>query len=483
MATVETIAERIECRVVLLHSGSGELLATASGPGSQRLIRVGLSMSDRLAPQLHRALQTQYGIRGMIIDLISAPHTGSFGVVFELFNGFPRTILHPVTVDTIAEADLSPSERLAVSKIQTGMGDSPLTRPGWIDEAIAWIEDTTQQRVTSKLDIKQYNAGGPFTLLRFSMADGRRVWLKATGASNAHELPISCLLAKLAPGFVPEVLGVHAPWNAWLTADLKTSLSTSSRDPLPWARRLEYAVDALVALQCRTMAREAELLVAGAFDQRIPRLRADARAMFERIEEAMVLQTSVRAPRIDGTRLRILRSIFNQVCDIVEELNTPPALIHGDMNADNLVFAGDRCWFLDWCEAYIGWPFVTLEHLLLLDQPGDKVAKAATDQALIARYCRAMDGIVPKRSQKRAIACMPFLAAASALYGRGEWIERSLENDPRRQKYVRTLARHMDTAAQSAELLEVIRTHSWVATPEWQVASRRGEAIDAAPCA
>jgi len=337
-----------------------------------------------------------------------------------------------------------------------------------------------RQKVTSKLDIQQYNAGRAFTLLRFSMADGRRVWLKATGQSNAHELPISCLLAKLCSGFVPEVLGIHAGWNAWLMADMETSLSTPVLESIPWERKLEHAVDALSALQLRTMGREAELIAAGAFDQRIARLRADSRAMFERIEEAMALQTSMKADRISGARVRMLRSIFNQICNLVEEFNMPPALIHGDMSADNLAFASDHCWFLDWCEAYIGCPFVTLEHLLLLNQPGDKANKAATDEALIARYCSAMSGRGTEHQQKRALACMPFLAATSALYGRGEWIGRLLEKDARRQRYVRTLARHMDRAAQTAALVETIRAHSSAAISKSQFASCRGEPIDAA---
>jgi hypothetical protein len=480
MQTPETITEKTECRVVLLESGSRDVLAASSGSDLHRLIHLELSASERLAPQLHRALQTQYGLRGIMLDFISAPCSGSPCVVLELFTIPISRMFHPVPVDTIAADDLSQSERLRVSEIQAGRGYSPLTRPGWIDEAIAWVEGTIRQKVTSKLDIEQYSAGGAFTLLRISMANGRRVWLKATGQSNTHELPISCLLAKLCSGFVPEVLGIHTRWNAWLMVDVETSVNTPSRESVPWGRKMEYAVEALSALQLRTMGHEAELLAAGAFDQRIARLRADSRAMFERIDEAIALQTSMKADRISGARVRMLRSIFNQVCDLVEELNMPPVLIHGDMSADNLAFASDHCWFLDWCEAYIGWPFVTLEHLLLLNQPGDKANKAATDEALIARYCSAMSGRGTKHQQKRAIACMPFLAAASALYGRGEWIERSLENDVRRQRYVRTLARHMDRAAQTAALVETIRAHSSAAISKSQFASRRGEPIDAA---
>lgn len=480
MTARETMTERIEARIVLLAFGSREMLATPSHPHSQRLIRVQVSITDRLAPQVHHALQTRYGLRGMVLDFLSAPRSTSLCVAFEVSNVPASKALHAVAVDAIPTTELSQNERMTVLKLQAARDESPLTRPGWIDEAIAWIESTTHKKVTSKQDIEQYNAGSGFGLLRFSLADGRRVWLKATARSNVHELSVSCLLASLCADFVPEVLGIHTRWNAWLMADLETSVSTPSRESVPWNRKLGYAVEALAALQRRTMGHEAELLAVGAFDQRIPRLRADSHAMFERIEEAMALQTSTEARRIDGARVRVLRSIFDRACDVVEALNMPAALIHGDMNADNLIFASNRCWFLDWCEAYVGWPFVTLQHLLLLNQPGDKATKPATDQALIARYSCAMGRALPESSQNCAIACMPLLAAASALYGRGEWIEGSLEQDPRRQVHVRTLARHMDRASQSADLLEVIQAHSSAATSKCPFASRREEAIDAA---
>jgi len=51
---------------------------------------------------------------------------------------------------------------------------------------------------------------------------------------------------------------------------------------------------------------------------------------------------------------------------------------------------------------------------------------------------------------------MPILAAASTLYGRGDWLHSPRRNDPRRQSYARSLARHMDRAAREPRLLEAL---------------------------
>ena len=473
-----------EARIVLLGPGARELLAIRSSQGRHLLVRTEVSMSDRLVPQIHHALQTRYGLRGIVLDFLSTVHSASLCVAFELFTAPLMKVFHAVAVDAITTNDLSESERMAVAKLQTGRAESPMARSGWIDEAIAWTEETTHRKVTSKHDIEQYNAGRSFALLRFSMADGRRVWLKATSRSNAHELAISSLLSKLCAGFVPDVIGVHTHWNAWLMAELETSATTFPRcEQVTWARKLEHAVEALAALQCRTMRCETELFASGAFDQRLPRLKAHSDALFERVAEAMSLQTSTKNAHLDGASLRRLRSVFKHVCDVVGEHDTPAAVIHGDMSAGNLAFASDRCWFLDWCEAYVGWPYVTLQHLLLLNRPEDKANKAAADRALIKQYCDTMSAIGLGRNHKCAIACMPLLAAASALYGRGEWIDRSLENDIRRQKYVRTLAWHMNSAAQSCDLLDAIQARSFITVPDYPVANDSGERIDAAPCA
>ncbi|MFT4111313.1 phosphotransferase [Silvibacterium sp.] len=444
-----------EYRIVLLHPRSFGVLVTSYVDTASYLIRVRISGFARIAPQLLDGLKKDWGLQGIILDIFPERDQQGPWAVVKVFTETIPSCLRVVAIDTIVGSDLSESERPVVSKIQNGTAGNQFSWREWIEEAIEWVETVTQRRVASKLDISQYNAGGEFTLIRFPMKDGNAYWLKATGQSNSHELRITSLLARLCRDSVSEIIAVHPLWNAWLMPDLGRDVE-SVDDSAQRLRILELAVKQLAQLQLSTAGHEAELIAEGAFDQRVSRMRSTSEQLFDQIREAMCLQTSMKGLRLDETRLRRLHDIFVAACEVVEHSGIPVTVIHGDMNAGNVVFQKQQCRFIDWCEAYLGWPFVTLQHLLLLNRQESKQVKVATDRALIDRYCAILSDVSTVTELNRARACIPLLAAASALYGRGEWLKQPLKDAPQLQVYVRTMARHMDSAAQTQRLLETI---------------------------
>jgi len=329
-------------------------------------------------------------------------------------------------------------------------------RVGWIDEAIAWLEASTGGRILSRIRIDQRNASGAFTLIRFPMQDGRDFWLKATGTPHEHERPVSCLLSKLCPGHVPEVVAERSAWNAWLMRGGGESISALSPAASIAARSLETAAKSLAELQVKTAGAERDLLDAGVADHREHALRSKAEILFDYFNEAMGCQTSTKVPRIETRRLRELRSIFEDACGCVESLGLPNTVLHGDMNLGNILFTDERCVFLDWAEACVGNPLVTFEHLLLLNSTETPGLKAACDRRLRATYRSAMSMICDLRAINAGFVCIPIIAAASAILGRGDWLQTPLRDDPRRQAYVRTVVRHMDRAAHEPMLLETL---------------------------
>ena len=120
---------------------------------------------------------------------------------------------------------------------------------------------------------------------------------------------------------------------------------------------------------------------------------------------------------------------------------------------------GTKPVFVDWSETYLGHPFVTLQHLLLMNCPDDAQLKPEWDRILIERYRAAMRGIIDSYAFERAIVCMPMIAAASALYGRGAWLRSPLAEVSYRQPRIRTLARYMARASRDLELQKLIRPH------------------------
>jgi hypothetical protein len=221
-------------------------------------------------------------------------------------------------------------------------------------------------------------------------------------------------------------------------------------------RLLEGAVESLAELQMRTVGAELDLLEAGALDHRTHILRTEAEALFAYIDEAMGLQTSTRVTRIETKRLRELQNLFEDACGYVEDLGLPDTVLHGDMNLANILVADERCVFVDWCEAYVGNPLVTFEHLLLLNQIEDPTQKASCDQRLRETYRAAMSKMCDRRAVDAGFAYMPLLAAGSTILGRRGWLRTSERNDPRRQAYVRGIARHMDRVAREPVLVEAL---------------------------
>jgi hypothetical protein len=451
MSAFSTGFECIEYRIVLIRPGFQEVL-TIAGEGGYRLLRVSLPRHVRPVPSLRKALANTWGIQGWILDFFAHHRTPSPCALVELFSEDTESPFCPVPIDQITEDDMSESERSAVIALLDGGPCGPFSRPGWIDSAIAWVENATHQRVSSKLNIEQHNAWGAFTLIRFPMKAGPSFWLKATGRPNAHELAVTTLISSLSPGHVPSVIATNPTWNAWIMPDEGVALSAYPLDSRCRFDLLEKAVMAMAELQLKTAGLETELLAIGAFDQRLATLRDNSALLFERIAEAMSLQTSTRVPRIGEKDLDELQDTFVAACSVMEELAIPATVVHGDVNAGNILYRDGCCVFIDWCETYVGCPFITLQHLLLLNQPANPTFKNTSDQILINCYRNVMKKICDQSSMDRAIACMPLLAAASAMYGRGDWLQSSVCDS--RQAYIRMLARRMDRAAQNFAFLE-----------------------------
>jgi Phosphotransferase enzyme family len=324
---------------------------------------------------------------------------------------------------------------------------SPFCRIGWMDEVIAWVECATGKRLCRETGVGQHNAGGAFTLLHLLMEDGAGYWLKATAAPNAHERQITVLLSTLCPSCLPRIVAEKTEWNAWLMTGEAcgvTSLPTESDDLV---HLLGQAVRSLAELQIKTVGRESLLFGAGALDQRLDVIRRNADGLFAYVEEAMSLQTSTKAPQIRAERLKELQEILQKACDHAERMGIPPTILHGDMNLGNLVFTADRCQFIDWSEGYVGHPLVTLQHLLLLNPVENLTVRTRVDDALKGIYRETMSAICDPPLVTNGFGYMAFLAAASALYGRGDWSEGDLLRDSPHLGYVRSVARHMDRSA------------------------------------
>jgi hypothetical protein len=454
MAACAPTVAYTEYRIVLILPGSRALLSLHHHNGAARLPRVRVPARSRPTPRLQKTIESTWGVRGVVLDYWSLEESLSPCAVIELLSEDLTDGLYPVVPEQLADDELSEKEQTFLMSLFRGEAASPLCQMGWLQEAVSWVEETAGDVILSMQQIEQLNAGGGFMLLRFPMQSGRSYWLKATAAPNSHERSVASCLSKLCPGHVPEVLSIRPDWNAWIMQDVQST--DEDFRPHKGFQMLECAVTSMAELQLKTIGREAALLEAGAFDQRLNVLRKDSHLLFQRIDEAMSRQTSTKATCIRGDQLRNLRDVFDATCDFVETLAIPTTVLHGDMNAGNLLYCNGHCQFIDWSEAYVGCPLVTLQHLLLLNQETDARLKSELDHALIDRYRLVVREVCDPTAMDMAIVCMPLIAAASTAYGRGVWLQSSLANSSRRQVYVRTMARHMLEAASTDSLLDAL---------------------------
>lgn len=445
--------EVIDYRVLLIDPESHKVCALGSN-GRYRLIRVAVAQRTRLARELQKALRDKWRVAVLILDILPTAGNTQPCAIAEILGGKLPTEFEIVQPEQLLGADLSEQEYSSLLAMLGGQTKSPFGAVGWIDEAIRWIEGAMGTRASSKFEVEQHNAGGGFTLVRFGVQSGCDYWLKATGDPNTHESQVTSLLSRLCCGYVPEVVAERPEWNAWV---MRSEGAAALPVEAPaFARFLESAVESLAELQLRTVGGELELHKAGARDHRTHVLRADAETIFAYISEAMGLQTSTKVSRVETERLRELQKIFENACSCIEDLDLPDTVLHGDMNLGNIVLAGERCVFIDWCEAYIGNPLITFEHLLLLNQIEDPSLKASCELRLRETYRAAMSRVCDSKAIDAAFVFMPLLAAVSTIFGPGEWMRTPARNDPRRQAYVRGIARHMDRAARAPSFLTAL---------------------------
>jgi aminoglycoside phosphotransferase (APT) family kinase protein len=354
--------------------------------------------------------------------------------------------LTAASIDEISGEEMTSEEREAVTAILSGNAHRPFSRIGWTREAMAWMRAELGQDIEFTGEVRQFNASGSFALVRFSTQTGSAYWLKATGEPNAHEFHVTRMLAKLCPEYLPRQIAAREDWNAWLMEDAGQPLD-SMESPV-----LEEVVNSMSRVQRRTIGRTGEFLAAGALDQRIGTLRTHLPELTEYLQEAMAKQTSTKVTRLDRHRIFRLEAALRDACLRMEDVNIPDTLVHNDVNRGNLLFKGMRCCFTDWCEAGVGNPFLGFEYLCLLQPRSGEDWRPRLWEA----YKQCWIGFLEESAIDEAFAFSPLLAMLASLYGRSTWFYASRRNLPHVESYARSLARHMDRAAQDPLLLEAL---------------------------
>lgn len=441
MATVARVPGTQEYRIVLVQPESHGVLALAAR-GSFRLPRVGIPSMRRPARELQKAIRATWEIAAFILDICAEPHGTSPCAIAELCSSRISPELENVVLDRIPSSELTSEERRACEFLLERESTPPVARIGWIDKALGWVASVTGRSFSIE-STEQMNAGGGFVLMRLRSDDGSVYWLKSTGVPNTHELSITSCLSGLCPEFLPKLVAIRSDWNAWLTKDAGEPLSTSYGDAA-----LVRAVRSFASLQIRTTGAVDILFAAGAFDQRIPVLRRHLDHVVQFLIDAMARQTAAKVAPLSPHRVLELGEILRDALCQMESLGIPDALLHNDLNMGNILDDGTRCVFTDWSETAVGNPFLSFERFCLLNGDAEVELRRVYDEVWRESISHA--------SIERACQLAPLLSIFAYLYGRGDWLWDTSKVTPQFQSYARSLARHLDRAAQNPELREAL---------------------------
>jgi Phosphotransferase enzyme family len=234
----------------------------------------------------------------------------------------------------------------------------PWTQPAWRTDADRWIRervDALGRSLTAA--IEQPHVRPWATALRVP-TDVGVLWFKATITPLTYEVPLLELLGQRRPDSVPRLVGSDAGRGWMLMEDAGPRL----RDLYPlgppiatWAEFLRLYAQ----LQLEVAPAADALVAAGVPDGRSPNL-VDG---FLRVLETPRLVRPPTDAALDDREVARLRSLaprLDEAIDLLAAIELPDSVQHDDLHTANVCLRDGRYRFIDWGDACIAQPFLSL---------------------------------------------------------------------------------------------------------------------------
>jgi hypothetical protein len=436
-------------RLIITRRDATEILFSPKGT-DWTLPRVEIRKQQRIAEQLTAEAQKGWGLETCCLFVPSSHKSGpskdATCAVMECVkhNEKAPAGTHWMPVHVAAEcedAEEAAAIRDAFAELtsyRSGEKPGPFAKPGWMRELFRWAnEQTAPLGLRQTGNFRQFSASPTFSLLRLE-TNGKALWFKATGEPNAHELPITLLLAGLFPDHVPRILGVHTSWNGWLSAEVEGRPLDELSECSAWER----AAEGLAGLQIDSIGKSRELLEAQCKDMRLLEVEKYIDPFLARMGEFMrVQEKNSPAPLMDSELVSFgegLRESFS----LLRSFGFPDTLGHLDCNPGNILVSPDHCVFLDWAEACVTSPLITFEYLRRhMERIG--VEEPAADARITAAYMRPWASFFSPEDLQRAIAMVPPVAAFVYAVAGDTWRSLDPVSNPTLAGYFRSLTRRM----------------------------------------
>ncbi|HJS20690.1 MAG TPA: phosphotransferase [Anaerolineales bacterium] len=234
----------------------------------------------------------------------------------------------------------------------------PWHDPDWMEQAHQWIRaETTRRHIRIMGDIEQPHLYPWSTVLHVPTDEGK-LFFKATAPETLYEVPLTEMLSNWYPDCMPELIAVDTRRGWMLMRDGGEQLRQSirpTRDISLWTPIIPIYAD----VQVGAAGQIAEILVAGLPDYRLVVLPALYAKLLTDRESLMIDQErGVTASEWRQLQDMVLR--FEWLCSELSAYGIPESIDHGDFHDGNVLVRNGRITFLDWGDASITHPFVSL---------------------------------------------------------------------------------------------------------------------------
>jgi hypothetical protein len=445
------VADQVRYVIVLVdHVGKRLLLEQV---GHHRVLpEFAVSRYARPAEALTAQVLQKWNIRSIVLDFVATTRRTVTLAVLEAIVNTPLDCGAEANWESldIISSSLIPEDIYGVlcsMLVPDAAQAEPFSKFGWLGDVLGWLSDSIGQKFPEVNEIRQLNAGGQFSLVRLGSSSGCAYWFKAVGAPNTHEYRVTTYLARQHPDYLPPIVAKRPEWHAWVMEEVGHSLhfSTSLQDFCNAAR-------SLARLQRDTRGQVATLMAEGFVDHRVATLEGKIDEVIEFLIEAMRDQKSTKVAPLSSDRLLEIRDVLHAVCHEVTALEVPDTALHGDISPGSVLSDGIRYVFTDWCEAYVGLPFITLEQYLAHAKRVAGTDAPVWAAAILDSYTSIWMEVLTEDKCRRAALLSRLLAIFSYLYGRGSWLSTERRLEPEVRGYARALAREMDRAATGVPL-------------------------------
>jgi hypothetical protein len=442
------VTRRNECEILFVESNQSLALPEVQIPSKQRI-------AWHLNDQLKRVWQLS------VVSSLPLPVTPNTAIpvryhLAELLvpdAGLPSNLRWLERSIALKQFVLDPQDKSALDAA-TGQEPrnmehrGPFGRVGWFQDVSLWLRSAAAALALEwEGDFEQFNATDSFSLIRFATKP-IALWFKAVGATFATDFHVSRLLSRKLPDFVPRLVATRPDWFAWLSEECPGNTLDAVSDFSLW----QNAATMLARLQIASAEFVSELLDARAYPLNTILSPSGLARFHPIVRDVLAADAQSAHERITDDELADIEQTLRQSIDTASYSRLPDALGHLDLNSGNVIVSPDHCAYLDWAEAYIGFPFLSFEYLL---QSFRRIfgATSLQEQKLVEMYLSPWESVVRRDAVREAWAVTPVLAVSAYFLRCIDRCEGQILSVPGRLEYLSFLLRKLKREAARAKPL------------------------------